>query len=199
MSRIFAAACLVCVAALWALPARATDDPAAIISSTVNQVLDVLRDVELRKPERRSERIARLRAIADRVFDWEAMAQSSLGAPYRTLTDDQRRDFVRLFKDIIADDYMDDLDRFMGDEVVTVEGVLARGDVRVVQTLLVTHSRERVPIQYFMSEQRGRWVVQDFEVEGVSLVNHYRTSFANYLVNHTFQNLLERLRARHPG
>jgi ABC-type transporter MlaC component len=68
----------------------------------------------------------------------------------------------------------------------------------VVKTVLVTHSRERVPIVYFMHQQNERWVIHDFSVEGVSLVNHYRKSFSNFLVNHTFDNLLDRLKARHP-
>jgi ABC-type transporter MlaC component len=56
-----------------------------------------------------------------------------------------------------------------------------------------------VPIVYFMQEESGRWVVVDFSVEGVSLVNHYRKSFANFLVNHAFENLLYGIKARHPA
>ena len=150
---------LLVIAMLWGQPARAADDPAAVIRSTVNQAFDVLRNPELKKAEKRQERIAKLRVIADRVFDWEAMAQSSLGVAYRSITDDQRKQFVTLFKDIIADDYKDDIDRFIGDERVLVQGAENREDQRVVKTVLVTHSRERVPIDYFMEDRSGRWQV----------------------------------------
>ncbi len=199
MKYLAAALFLVALATVSSRSARAADDPAAVIRSTVDQAFDVLRDPELRKPEKRKERIAKLRVIADRVFQWDAMAQSSLGVTYRSISDDQRKEFVKVFKDLIADNYMDDLDRFMGDEKVLVEGVEARDDQRVVKTVLVTHSRERVPIVYFMHMEGERWVVHDFSVEGVSLVNHYRKSFSNYLVNHTFEQLLDRLKARHPA
>ena len=188
---------LTIVVAVSSHRALAAEDPGSVIRSTVDQAFDVLRDSELSKPEKRRERIAKLRAIADRVFEWDAMAQSSLGIAYRSITDEQRKEFVRVFKELIADEYMDDLDRFMGDEKVIVAGVEVREDQRLVKTILVTHSRERVPIDYFMHEERGRWVVHDFSIEGVSLVNHYRKSFANFLVNHTFENLLDRLKARH--
>jgi phospholipid transport system substrate-binding protein len=187
---------LLVVAVLSAPAARAAEDPAAVIRSTVDQAFDVLRDQELAKPERRNDRIAKIRVIADRVFQWDAMAQSSLGVAYRSITDDQRKEFLALFKRTIADEYMDDMDRFMGDEKVLVQGVEARDEQRVVSTVLVTHSREHVPIVYFMHLEGDRWVIHDFSVEGVSLVNHYRQSFANYLVNHTFDRLLERLRIR---
>jgi phospholipid transport system substrate-binding protein len=189
---------LLAIASFAGRPASAADDPAVVIRSTVDQAFDVLRDPELRKPERRKDRIAKLRFLADRVFQWDVMAQSSLGAAYRSITNEQRKEFVRLFKDLIADDYMDDLDRFMGDEKVTVQGVETRDDQRVVKTILVTHSRERVPIDYFMHIEADKWVIHDFSIEGVSLVNHYRKSFSNFLVNHAFEDLLGRLRARHP-
>ncbi len=197
MKRLLAALVFFLVAVLSAPSARAAEEPSAVIRTTVDQAFVVLRDQELKKPEKRTERIARLRAIADRVFDWATMAQSSLGPTYRTITDDQRKEFVKLFKDLIADDYMDDLDRFMGDERVIVQNAEVRDDQRVVKTILVTHSRERVPIDYFMHQQGEQWIVHDFSVEGVSLVNHYRKSFSNFLANHTFEQLLERLRSRH--
>src|SRR5277367_5975236 len=119
---LLAALVLFVIAMLRGQPARAADDPAAVIRSTVDQAFDVLRDQELKKPEKRGERIAKLRLIADRVFDWDTIAQSSLGAAYRTITDDQRKQFVTLFRDLIAEDYKDDLDRFIGDERVLVQG-----------------------------------------------------------------------------
>ncbi len=173
-----------------------SQDPGALIRTTVDEAFALLRDAELKKPARRSERLAKLRAIADRVFDWDAMAQSSLGAAYRKLTDGQRGEFLAIFKDLIARDYRDDLDRFMGDEKVVIKGVEKRDEQRVVKTILVTHSRDQVPIDYFMHPAGDSWRAHDFSVEGVSLVNHYRKSFARFLANHSFDELLERLRAR---
>jgi phospholipid transport system substrate-binding protein len=195
MKTLLVSLCLL-LATVVAPSARAADDPGDLIRSTVGQVFDVLRDRELQKPERRKDRLAKLRGIADRVFDWDGMAQSSLGVAYRRITDDQRKEYVRVFKDLIADEYMDDLDRFMGDEQVSVQGVDVQGDVRVVRTLLVTHSRERVPIWYYLHARGNGWMIHDFSIEGVSLVNHYRNSFSNFLVNHEFGDLLERLKSR---
>jgi phospholipid transport system substrate-binding protein len=172
------------------------DDPAAIIRASVDAALIVLRDPALKKPEKRTERLERLRVIADRVFNWQEMAQSSLGATYRTINDAQRAEFLRLFKDLIAQDYRDDLDRFMGDENVLVKGSEERGELRVVKTILVTHSRDQVPLDYFMHREGNSWRAVDFSVEGVSLVNHYRKSFARFLVNHSFEQLLAKLRPR---
>lgn len=173
-----------------------SDDPAAIIRASVDAALLVLRDPALKKPEKRAERLEKLRGIADQVFNWEAFAQSSLGATYRTITDAQRSEFLVLFKDLIAQDYRDDLDRFMGDENVLMKGTEQRGELRLVKTILVTHSRDQVPLDYLMQREGSTWRAVDFSVEGVSLVNHYRKSFARFLVNHSFEELLAKLRPR---
>ena len=173
-----------------------SDDPAAIIRASVDAALLVLRDPALKKPEKRAERLEKLRVIADRVFNWQELAQSSLGATYRTINDAQRVEFLALFKDLIAQDYRDDLDRFMGDENVLMKGTEERGELRVVKTILVTHSRDQVPLDYFMHREGDSWRAVDFSVEGVSLVNHYRKSFARFLVNHSFEELLAKLRPR---
>lgn len=172
------------------------EDPIAIIRSSVDAALVVLRDPTLKKPEKRNERLEKLRVIADRVFNWQEMAQSSLGASYRTINDAQRAEFLALFKDLIAQDYRDDLDRFMGDENVLVKGSEMRGELCVVKTILVTHSRDQVPLDYFMRHEDNGWRAVDFSIEGVSLVNHYRKSFARFLVNHSFEELLAKLRPR---
>jgi phospholipid transport system substrate-binding protein len=177
------------------LPAQ-EGDPALLIRSAVDEALVVLRDPRLKKPEKRGERLAKLRTIADRIFDWGAMAQSSLGATYRTINDAQRAEFVALFKDLIAKDYRDDLDRFMGDEKVLVKGVEVRDELRLVRTVLITHSRDQIPLDYLMHQEGQTWRAVDFSVEGVNLVNHYRKSFARFLDSHSFDELLARLRSR---
>lgn len=184
----------------FALPLHAeSDDPVKLIRTSVEAALAVLRDASLKKPEKRQERLARLRSIADGVFDWQEMAQSSLGVAYRKLSEAERQEFLTIFKDLIAKDYRDDLDRFIGDETVEVKGAEARDELRLVKTILVTHSRDRVPLDYLMRSETVGWRAVDFSIEGVSLVNHYRKSFARYLANHTFQELLARLRASAAG
>ena len=172
------------------------NEPAAIIRASDDAALVVLRDPALKKPEKRAERLDKLRIIADRVFNWQELAQSSLGAAYRTINDAQRVEFLALFKDLIAQDYRDDLDRFMGDENVLMKGTEERGELRLVKTILVTHSHEQVPLDYLMHREGDSWRAVDFSVEGVSLVNHYRKSFGRFLVNHSFEELLAKLRPR---
>ena len=126
------------------------------------------------------------------------MAQSSLGVYWRQLDDSQRAEFLGVFKRLLAREYIEDLDRFTGHEKVIIRGEHPRPPLRIVDTTVVTASDARVPINYVLRPQGERWVGIDVEIQGVSLVNHYRATFGRFLVNHSFDALLERLRGALP-
>ena len=194
-----AAAALLAATGAPALAAGGGDArPEAVIRKSLDAAFAVLKDPSLAGRERRSQRIAALRAVADRAFDWAEMARGSLGVQWRTLDGQQRGRFVDVFKDVLAAQYMDDIDRFRGTEVVTVDGSAPEGDDVVVRTTLVTASHERVPIEYRMRAEAEQWRVIDLSIEGVSLVNHFRKTFAAALANMTIDQLIERLRRQLP-
>ena len=177
-------------APLWARVPEAE----ALIRRTVDAVFAVLRDAELAKD--RARRMLRLRELLDPVFDWTAMAQSSLGPHWRKLNDAERAEFVRVFRELLAQRYMQDIDRFRGTEQVLVSGSDQVQDTIQVNTVLVTSSRERIPIDYMLQARSSGLAVVDFAIEGVSLVNHYRATFGRFLVNRSFAELLAQLKQK---
>lgn len=188
-------------AVVVALAAVATAAPPAaeqVIRRGIDDVLGVLRDPATQPAAARTQRIARLRQVADRLFDWPEMSQRSLGPAWRTIDAPQRMRFAQLFPDLLAEAYLDDLDKFRGDERVTIERSTESGDHAEVYTVVVTHGGERVPMVYWLHRVDSAWRVYDFSIEGVSLVNHYRESFGRFLVNHRFEELMERLERKRP-
>jgi phospholipid transport system substrate-binding protein len=185
-----------------AQPARAAGPelaPEAAIRKTIDDAFAVLKDKTLAGKQKRGRRIAALRQIADRTFDWSEMAKSSLGVAWRSLDATRRSRFVDVFKDILAAQYMDDIDRFQGTETLTIDGATRDGDEATVKSTLVTASRERVPIDYRMRIRDGRWSVVDLSIEGVSIVNHFRKTFSAALANMTIDELIEHLKRQLPA
>jgi phospholipid transport system substrate-binding protein len=178
-------------------PCRAADPPAppespeALIRRMVDAVFAILRDPDLAKDRKR--RMQRLRQEVDTTFDWVTMAKSSLGHHWRTASEAERVRFVEVFKELLAQQYMEDVDRFRGNETVTIRGSERTPELVIVKTILLTSSREQVPMDYTLHEVDGRYWVVDLAIEGVSLVNHYRRTFGRYLVNKTLAELLAQL------
>jgi phospholipid transport system substrate-binding protein len=165
-----------------------------VIRELVDQAFGILRDAELKtQPELR---VKKLREVTDRVMDWDFMAKSSLGHHWRGLSDQERADFVSVFKELLARQYRDDVDRFRGNESVAFGQDEKKEELVTVKTTLTTASGEKVPINYTLHLTNGKWLVEDVSVEGVSMVNHYRTTFDRYLVNQPFPSLLGRLKQK---
>jgi phospholipid transport system substrate-binding protein len=165
-----------------------------VIRDTIDAAFKVLLDASLKNdPEKR---MRRLREVVDPAFDWEAMARSSLGPHWRELDDKQKSEFVTVFKELLARQYMSDIDRFQGSEKVLVKSSEKRGDLVVVKTLLITASNEQVPIDYTLHNPNAAWRVEDVAIEGVSLVEHYRTTLGRFLVNNNFAALLPQLKRK---
>jgi len=173
-------------------------DPKTLIQRTVDRALKVLRDPALQGADKRTKRFEQVRVIVSEVFDWEDMAQRSLGVHWRSANEAQRARFTELFKELLANSYMEDINQFRGDEQVLVGELQKDADVFRVDTTIITHSREQVPISYFLHAEDGTYRVHDFSVEGVSLVNHYRQSFNRFMANGTLDALIEKLARKAP-
>jgi phospholipid transport system substrate-binding protein len=191
-------ALVLCALLAWGhTPALAQESPEQVIDRTVQEAFRVLRDPNLKAD--RQARMAELRRVVDRAFDWEAMARSSLGAPWRQLDAAQRKEFVGVFKELLAERYRDDIDRFEGSEQIQVKSAERSGELAIVKTVLITSSREQVPMDYTLHPVGPTWQVEDVTIEQVSMVNHYRKTFARYLANHTFAELMQQLTRRQRG
>ncbi len=179
-------------------PAAGAIPAEEVMRKNVESAFALLKDKTLAGSAQRPQRIAALRRVADLAFDWSEMARSSLGAPWRKLDPAQRARFIEVFKDVLAAQYMDDIDRFQGTEIVTIDGSTAQGEDVLVRSTLVSASRDRIPIDYLLRSEQGKWMVVDLSIERVSLVNHFRKTFSAALANMSIDQLIERLRQQLP-
>ena len=185
---------LACLLALAASGAAATE-PTEQLRASIDRVIAVLEDPKLKPASRADERRATVRKIADDIFDFDEIAQRSLGRHWRTLTDEQRRDFVHLFSDLIERSYMSKIELYSG-EPIQYTGERVEGTLATVRTRLITKSGAEVPIDYRMLERGGRWLVFDVSVEGVSLVANYRAQFSAIIQTASYAELVTKMRAR---
>jgi phospholipid transport system substrate-binding protein len=175
----------------------ATETPTALIQQTTRQVLGTLKDPSLQGPANRQEREARLQAIGDQVFDWPAMAQSALAFHWRSLTPQQRQEFIPLFKRVVEHAYMDRLAQAAQQEkairyIAEKEGA----SQAVVRTRVTTQSDQEVSIDYYLHQQQGRWLIYDVIVEGVGLVSNYRAQINDILDSSSYDQLIQRMKAK---
>ncbi len=174
---------------LWAAGAMES------IHATTDEILRILGDPDLKGPERKTERRARIRLAVDRRFDWEAMARGSLGAAWRDLKAAQKDEFADLFSTLVERAYMDRLEDYSGEDVVYLEEETDGPRARV-RVKIITRRGQEIPVEYRLKEEAGEWRVYDILIEGISLVRNYRVQFDDILIKSSYGELLKRLKEK---
>jgi phospholipid transport system substrate-binding protein len=168
------------------------ETPTDAVKGTVDQVIRLLSTPALKDPGQKNRILQQVRQVVDRRFDYEEMAKRSL-PNWNQLSSTQRRDFVTLFSELLATSYADKLAKYSG-EKVTYAGDRVEGDLAEVKTLLL-RSNDRIPINYRLIN-KSQWMVYDVVIEGVSLVNNYRSQFARVIGESSYAELVRRLQAK---
>src|SRR5687767_11647079 len=72
------------------------------VQRTIGEVIRVLEDKELKKPDRAEERRRELEKVIGDRFSYEEMAKRALAAQWTKLNDKQRQEFVELFQRLLS-------------------------------------------------------------------------------------------------
>ena len=165
----------------------ADETPTQTVQTAVDAILGILTDPALDKEARR----VKMRAIINRRFDFRAMSQSTLATNWKKASDDEQQKFVELFALLIQNSYIGKVEAYTG-EVVEYPGESIKGKRAVVDTLIVTSSKE-IPVNYKVYNKKGEWLVYDVIIEGVSLISSYRSTYREIVKQDGFSGLFVRM------
>ena len=177
-----------------AAPARA-GAPTDQLRGATDRVLKLLQDPELEPPAKTAERRTRVRAVADEIFDWQETGTRALGPSARACSPQQRQAFSPLFADLIERSYVGKLELYSGEKIVYAAESVG-GAQATVRTKLITRSGTEIDIDYRMLKKGDRWRVYDVTIEGVSLVNNYRSQFNRIVQQSNCGELLKKLQTK---
>ena len=164
------------------------------VRTTINEVIRILKDVELKKAGRAEERRRLLEQVIGDRFNYDEMARRALGAQWNKLSDKERQEFVDQFKRLLSSSYADKIEGYSGEQVHYLNERL-EGDYAEVRTKVASDKTE-IPLDYRLLNKSGNWRVYDVVVDGVSLVNNYRSQFTKIIRESSYADLLEKLREK---
>lgn len=169
--------------------APAEEEARRFVQQTIDTVLGVLHDDGLSLEQKKD----RVESIAYERFDFELISRFVLARNWRTMSEQQQRDFVDAFKKHLSATYRDTLDNYR-DEKITIEGSRpeARGDVTVMTVVRQDTGDTRV--DYRLRKTDGGWRGIDVIIEGVSLVQNFRTQAQEIISAEGADALIQKLR-----
>jgi phospholipid transport system substrate-binding protein len=172
--------------------------PTDQLKSSVEQIVKVLEDPALKADSRVKDRRAAIRKEAEVVFDFTETAKRALGRHWQGLSEKDRQEFTGLFTDLIERAYISKIERYSG-ERIAYAGEAVDGGLATVRTRFVTKQGTEVPVDYRMQQRGDRWLVYDVSVEGVSLINNYRTQFDKIIQTSSYAELVRKMKAAEVG
>jgi len=137
----------------------------------------------------------KLRDIIAPVFDFREMSRRCLGANWKKGTPDQRKEFIELFSDMLARNYLKKIRENAKDSEFSLLSEKTNGKKAKVRTN-VTYDGQDVSIEYRLRNKKNAWRVYDVIIENIGLVSNYRSEFSGIVKNEKFDGLLRRLRAK---
>ena len=118
----------------------------------------------------------------------------ALGADWNRFSPDQQARFVTAFGSLLQNTYLDKIESYTDEKVHYLsEQDLGEGKAEVA-TKVTGHGKE-IPVTYRLLNRDG-WKVYDVVIEGVSLVQNYRSQFGQILMNESPDALIAKIAAK---
>jgi phospholipid transport system substrate-binding protein len=174
--------------------AHGSESPTEAVRGTVDQVIRILEDPELKVPAKRMPRRRMLEEVVATRFDYAEMSRRALAAYWVPLTAAEQTEFVGLFETFLSDRYAEKIEGYSGEQVAYLSERI-EGPYAEVRTELRS-DKTTIPLDYRLLLKEGRWYAYDIVADGVSLVKNYRSQFHKIIRESSYQELVKKLRER---
>jgi len=129
------------------------------------------------------------------LFDVDDMARRALGHHWKGLLPREQEEFIRLFGNVLAQSFVTIVERYTGENVISVDEEEVAGTFAQVRSRIFPEQGSETAIEYRLSQRGSQWAVYDILLDGVSLVSNYRSQFNSIIATSSVAHLLERMRA----
>ena len=159
------------------------------LKSTIDKVIAIVKDENLRSDKQ--GRRAALRKTIDERFDYRQMVMRSLAKNWDLRSDQERQEFIGLFKSLLENSYASKLESY-SDEKINYTNEMIKGKYALVKTEVVRPS-STIAVDYKLIQENGDWRVYDFVIEGVSMIRNYRSQFTKIIRKDSYEILVQKL------
>ena len=168
-------------------------DPNVFMNELWGQTIEVLSN---KVP--RAERLMRFRQLFQADFDGPGIARFVLGRYWRSASEQEQQEYLKLFEDYVVLVYGTRLSKFNG-ETFKLLGSRTDESGTIVSTDIISPSGEApIKVDWRLIADHGSFKINDVIIEGISMLVTQRSEFASVIQRHGGQvgGLLELMRER---
>ena len=159
-----------------------------VVKSKIDAVIAVLQQKELDQQAKKDKIIETISPI----FDFQIMAKLSLGRKYWTgLSQENQEKFTDLFIKRLKESYLDKMILYTDEKLIYKPSIQEDRKVQIPTYLIAKDGKTLILYKLYTS--KTGWRLYDIEIEGVSIIQTYRSQFSQILENGTIEDLLSKL------
>lgn len=179
---------------LGAMPAQAQKNDAAVtfVQKMGDQALTQLTDKGLNAQEREK----RVRDLLRQNFDVYEIGKFALGAHWRTASEAQRSEYLKLFEDMIVGTYAQRFGEYSGQQFKVGNAKPVSDRDTIVTSQVLQKDAPPLGIEWRVRNKNGQLKVIDVFIENVSMAITQRSDFDAVIKREGIDGLLKNLRSR---
>jgi len=170
------------------------------MKGSIDELLRVVQDKDLKQPAKTPERRKLLEQTVSERFDFEEMSLRALGAPWKQLSDQEKKEFVALFRTLLINTYREQIETYSGDGVQYLnERVEKSGDKEYaeVKTKIFLSDKSELRLDYkLINKDKTNWRVYDVVIQDIGLISNYQKQFTKIIRASSYQGLVDQLRVK---
>ncbi len=128
-----------------------------------------------------AERVKRMRALLVEVFDVNAISKFVLGIYWRRTTEDQRAEFLKLYKTVVSHSYAGLFKKYSGETFEVIRQVSVAGGGSIVYGRIKRMNGPPVAVELQVVKKSGTYKAVDIKIEGVSMPLTHRKEYSSVI------------------
>ncbi len=130
----------------------------------------------------KTERADRFRRLMNKNFAIKGIAKFVLGRHWRKTTEAEKKEYLRLFEDLLVVTYADRFARYSGEKLmVNNSEVRGKGDALVHTIMIRVDGAKPLKVAWRVRGKAGNYKIVDIMVEGISMVVTQKSEFASFI------------------
>ncbi|NDJ28139.1 toluene tolerance protein [Campylobacter sp. MIT 12-8780] len=181
--------CILCLSVFYAFALKLESLP-QIMQENIDKSLVLLQNTAKDK----SKAADGIFKLFDPIFDYKLMAKLSLSKNYDKLSASQKAEFDTAFEAQLKSSFTSKLSLYTN-ERIQVKKLEQKNDTRVwLHSVMVIDGEAKNIIFKFYKAKNDEWLIYDVDVLGISIIQTYRSQFADLFEKEGFQSLLVKLK-----
>ena len=167
--------------------------PTETVKQTIATVMNILNDPIYQEPGMADARRVALENVVRNAVHYREMARRSLGMTWMVLSEPDRQRFSELFVQVLRDAVAARVNMYTTTNIIVLSEQ-REGNFAEVRTVFKGDKNDTT-VDVRLVNQSDRWLIYDAVIDGVRLVDNYRSQFVHVMRDGAYTGLIGRLEA----